>query len=241
MPMRGYFDGSATTGVSITLGSVAATEQYWSAVEPEWLDVLAQHGAPPIHMKDMLSRRKDFKGWDDFRIYRLAHHLVNTLEAVRDHPEMWTAACTVDVDSHGVIKRHRRLPSPERICAFVLFPRMYDWYMGRSISTGESRSVDVWFDQNEKFRGHVVSLWNNKKFRRRHPGWEIVRGIREASYKGTPPLQIADMAAWSINRLGSHSGDEWSKLALRIKAALRIYPLDVDKQRLLNDPYREPI
>ena len=132
------------------------------------------------------------------------------------------------------------MPTKERMCAFILFPRMYEWYMEKPVVEEVDRRIDLIFDQNEAFRGHILGLWNNKRFKRRYPAWNVVRSVSEADYRKEPALEIVDMVAWSMNHLGLNRDGEWTNVALRIKTAMRVRAYPVDKQRLLNDPYIEP-
>jgi hypothetical protein len=88
------------------------------------------------------------------------------------------------------------IAKPEKICVDAAVKQML--FEGRrEFKDGE---VELYFDRNESFRGHVYSEWAIKK-RSKKPWWsDMVKTVAPARMEDTPGLQAADMVAWLLNR-----------------------------------------
>ena len=219
MPLKMYLDGSRTNGVVMTLGSVVADESVWLELEPAWDEVLRKHGVRYSHMKELTGGIGQFSGWNATRRESLLQDLVNVLERFGPSDRIRQYACWVDLRAHARWRSVRNHPSPERLCARVLFPTFIADY------PGIVDALDVWFDQNEGFMTHLREDWQNPKIRKRAPPWGLVRTMAPADMIALPPLQIADLIAWSRNRfeavvrprLGTSDGiDAFSVAAARV-------------------------
>ena len=171
LPLKLYLDGSLTDGVVMTLGSVVADESVWSELEPAWDEVLRKHGVRYSHMKELTGGIEQFTDWTRKQRVAFLGDLVGVLERYGPSDRIRQYACWVDLRAHGKWKRIRNHPSPERLCARVLFPTFIKDYPG-IIDT-----IDVWFDQNERFMTHLRENWDNPKIRKRSPVWGLVRTI----------------------------------------------------------------
>jgi hypothetical protein len=69
------------------------------------------------------------------------------------------------------------------------------------------------FDQNEQFIKHIYEDWQSRKIQRKYPVWNLIRSIRQADMRETIPLQIADVAAWSRNRIESKDPNDMGPIA----------------------------
>lgn len=198
MPLKIYLDGSQTDGAVTMLGAVVAEESVWPEVERAWDDALRKHGVPYSHMKELTGRIGPFKGWGQAQVAAFAKELVSTLEGFKD-ARIRQYGCWVDLKAHRKWARIRHHPSPERLCARILFPTFVQDFPGLI------DAIDAWFDQGERFMTHLREDWQNPKIRRSVPVWSLVRTIAPADMRTTPPLQVADLIAWSRNRYAAIS------------------------------------
>jgi hypothetical protein len=194
-----YFDGSWNDRL-VSLACLAADEDVWKYFEQEWAKILADRGgAKYMHMKEAMPLEDHFKDWRPDDRDSLVQGLTGLLMEVGRHRRFHSFTCTVDMEAHARWRVRNRLPAPARLCARVVFPAVINWY-------GEFPdivldSIDVFFDRNEPFIGHISADWNSKKIRQKFQVWHLVRTIAPAEMKLTPPLQAADMLAWATHRL----------------------------------------
>jgi hypothetical protein len=198
--LQAYFDGSRTDGQSMTLAAIAADEPIWQDIEDQWRTVLKIGGnAPYCHMKEAMALQGAFEGWTPKDRDFLLHGLASLLSEFGAKPRFSSFTCTVDLDAHRRWKKVNRIPPPEKLCTRSVLPRILDWYAGFPEPIVDA--VELFFDRNEKFMGHVLKDWNNKKIRRLQPVWDLIRQVAELEMRRSPAVQMADMIAWSRNRL----------------------------------------
>jgi hypothetical protein len=186
----------------MTLACLAADDGVWKYFEDEWRAILRDRGNPPyMHMKEAMPLVETFAGWKAEQRDFLIMGLLGLLMEVGQNRKFHAFTCSVDLGAHDRWKARNRLPPAARLCARLVFPKALDWYGGFPDPILEARSIDAFFDRKEKFMGHISADWNNKKIRRKLPVWELVRTIAPADMSKTPPIQAADMIAWSAHRL----------------------------------------
>jgi hypothetical protein len=208
--LKMYFDGSWSSRC-MTLSCLAADEGVWRYFENEWRGILAERGnAPYMHMKEAMPLHGAFKGWRPKDRDFVIQGLLGLLMQVGQNRRFHSFTCSVDLDAHAKWQARNRLPSAARLCARLVFPRVMDWY--GAFPDPILDAVDVFFDRDEPFIGHISSDWNSKKMRRMFPVWNLVRTIAPADMSKTPPIQGADMIAWSAHRLSCKKLGEKSAL-----------------------------
>jgi hypothetical protein len=233
--LKCYFDGSKAEGLSLTLGAVAGDEQVWSKLQSDWVALLTREGAAYMHMREAMSREDEFYGW----LEEKRNYLVDALlTLVRIHQKesdgrlrMFTAS--VDMVAYDEISARRWLPSPARMCIRGIYPKIYEWYMGFPEPILDV--IELYFDRSEEFMQHLDEDWKSDEYRKRHPQWDLIRTIAPVVMKTTPPMQVADMVAWSRNRVEKKTFDQFFALASLIihsadnwsfdRAKLETYPL----------------
>jgi hypothetical protein len=208
--LKSYFDGSQTGGRSMTLAAVSADESVWSELEPAWDEVLKRNGARYSHMKEAVSLTGAFEGWTAPQRDWFFEELLRVLQGYRDSPRIRRFSCSVDLVAHRRYAAIRRHPLPERLCARIMFPNIIDWYA--SFPDRFLDVLDLWFDENEPFMTHIREDWENRHFRRKHPMWMLIRTIAPADMRLTIPLQIADLMAWSRNRIEVRDPDRFEPM-----------------------------
>jgi hypothetical protein len=246
VPLTAYFDGANSEGHAMTLTCLAATQSLWPEIKTKWLEAKQQHGDPAyLHMTDLMALEGIYKGWSTDQRDGLIRALVEALSSFMDHPHLQSFTCRVNLEVYGRWKARRELPTPERICARIVFPHLVEWFyrpeQGTSVDV-----MDVFFDQNEPFIRHIRADWNSGKIRHEYPIWNLIRSIEEAEMKSTPSLQMADMICWGFHRQGTYTHpqpwlvdfDEYTT-AVGASNAVRGTFIEVGEQTLANDPLLE--
>lgn len=204
VPMAMYHDGATKDGRVITLACVAATEEVWGELEDAWKSGLKQFGdVPYLHMTDLWSLRGIYQGWSEDDRQALVYGMLSVLNSYMDNPWINSFACEVDLAAYERVKTVRNLPTPPRICARILFPRVTDWFYRPSAGAFVD-AIDVFFDRNEPFMRHIRADWKSEKMRRLHPVWNLVRVVEEVSMELTPAVQMADMICWGYHRQATY-------------------------------------
>lgn len=201
MPIKCFFDGSDSSHTKIkllTLAVVVADESVWSQIEPAWENVLKSHNAPFSHMADLYAEQEPFDGWSRGQRLAFVQALCRILEPFKRNPKIRKYTVSVDLNARAKWKKVKNHPSPERLCARIAFHTLLKEF------PGIIDVIDMWFDHNEKFMRHLQEDWRNPAIKRKFPTWKIVRTIAEADMRTTIPLQVADMMAWSRNRIETH-------------------------------------
>ena len=197
--LKTYFDGSWDSRC-MSLAGLAADEDVWSYFDHEWRGILANRGnARYMHMKEAMPLEKEFKGWSAEKRDFLLIGLLGLLMEVGQHKKFHAFTCSVDLAAHDRWQARNRLPAAARLCARIAFPKMLDWYS--EFPDPILDTIDVFFDRNEPFIGHISNDWNNLKLRKKYPVWGLVRTVAPAEMLLTPGVQAADMLAWSAHRL----------------------------------------
>lgn len=208
MALKAYFDGATgfitengkRSPKSLTLTCLAADEQIWSQLEPEWEKVRKERGNPPfLHMADAMSLNGDiFGSWDEQRRDYLLDGLYSVLHGFGKNPRMHSFTCTIDLQAHARWKAIKNHPSPARLCTRYVCPVMFEWYA--RFPDPILSAMELYFDSGEPFMRHVDADWKNKKMKKEYPALEIIRTIAPVNMKITPPIQMADMICWGFSR-----------------------------------------
>jgi hypothetical protein len=211
-----YFDGSGKhddpRAKHATLLGLAAEEDTWAYFENAWQQILSERGNPGyFHMADAMAkdekRAKDspFRGWPEQKIDFLVQGLIGVLRSMLRF-RFKAFRCSVEITPYKLWKPILKLDEIPRLSAKWMFRHMYTWY-GDFPNTVLSK-IDVFFDRNEEFLKHIYRDWTDRRIRRKQPWWSLVNTVAPANSQLTPPLQGADMLAWSHNRLLSGPPDQ---------------------------------
>jgi hypothetical protein len=190
----------------VVAGGFLSDIDQWDRLEPDWNSILAQEGvadhrgARYLHMKDLVSARKCFVGWDESKRRQLLSRL-GTLLRVR---------CELPV-ARGVARQ----PYAEAVA--ILGSVGQPW-----ISSDEAFSVflclnaiAMWCDDNNVFGERIVYVFEDgdackpevgtlMRGLTRDPGKKRAYRIAGWSFGGKTlvPLQAADWAAYEAHLLG---------------------------------------
>lgn len=225
-----YFDGSGKPpSPLITLASCVGQEKDMEALGNIWRGALSDGYMPDfLHMADAVTGRGDYDGWGLQRVGDRIGRLLNALVGLHAS----SIRCFVIALDVGAFNNWRTRigiwSKPERVCA--------QWAFYRAIAKlreedGEMApgAIAAVFDRNEGYLKHVRSDFDS---RRRIADWRsplinCVRSIEMGDMKTSPAIQVADMFAWSTNRLltsprvGAENVNAWAE-------DLLLVPKDLD-------------
>lgn len=206
--LRAYYDCSGQPHDSefVTLAGVIASESVWDRFCQEWTSVLERYQISEFHMADAMSLKRDFSqanGWSQEKVQKLVWDLwaivgrFRATDGFRLGTNLVGSSCTVTMENYRRAKfENPQLRSPEAICTqycVSVIPRDID----SDIAYPE---ISLVFDQNEDFRHPIYRNWQRYRGKR-EAGWpRQVKAIDEASSSNTPPLQAADLLAWTMNK-----------------------------------------
>ena len=201
--LKMFFDGSWSSN-SVTLACLAADDPVWIYFDQQWSKLLADRGNPPyMHMKEAMPLVGPFEGWKPDARDFLIQGLIGLLMEIGQHRRFHAFTCTIDLEAHARWQVPKQLPPAARLCARLIFPRVVDWYS--KFPDAILDTIEIFFDRNEMFIGHISEDWNSKRIRRQFPVWGLVRTVAPAEMALTPGIQAADMMAWAGHRLAPKS------------------------------------
>jgi hypothetical protein len=231
-----YFDGSGKDDDPqsrfLTIAGFAAEGCAWRYFEREWNKILLDRKAPDyMHMAEAIPHRKAFAGWDAPRTEFVIQGLIGLLMEVNQSKKFCGFRATVDLGAHKKYRSENNIPSVARLCANLALYRIWCWYSGFSdlILT----PFEIVFDRGDPFLDVLMRQWNNREIRTDQPWWGLIRTIAPGEMKSTPPLQAADMLAWSHNRLKTFGASGWAgRIASQIVNSVECWLSDLGDDTL---------
>ena len=214
MILRTYFDGSGKADDPqhrfITLACCAASESSWEGFEQKWKAALGM--ATFMHMKEAMASppRGHFSTWEWDEIEGLVERLVSV---IRGANQLGLVSYMFSVDLRAYQKWTHRLlleKRPEYECASWCFYRAAECYRDGLAAAGGpviKGGIDAYFDKGEQYMNSIYRHWSRKDYKRRYPILDLVRSVQPVDMRETPGVQLADMLAWSRNRLLSQPSE----------------------------------
>jgi hypothetical protein len=129
--------------------------------------------------------------------------------AARCHADLDTIALD---DFKRAVDEIPSLRTPELHCAVSCFQMCCHWADCIGI-----RRLQLFFDRNEPFYGHISDRWRSRKARKEESARRFVSALTEADARNVCGLQIADLIAWSVSRRDEDGGVvafDWQKALL---------------------------
>jgi hypothetical protein len=211
MAFKGFFDGGNEADSRkykiVTLAGFSGSGAQWDHFTEQWNRVLAAHQARFLHTTDALALEGHFKrekGWTEAGVEAFIGDCVSVIErsTTTRRGDIFSfkglRPVTVSVvlgDFMRALRKFPKLGSAEHLCAIHAVARCTAW--GRF--TGYSK-FRFYFDQGERFCGHIRDRMENKKARRAAPEIRNIICAAEVNMREAPALQAADVLAWSVNR-----------------------------------------
>lgn len=224
--VKSYFDGGNQADSALyrvlTLAAFCGNAEQWGRFDREWNLRLKKHGADFLHATDALSLQKTFGNWTNSSTQALIEDCVSVIEKHAPIPYKRTGLMPVTVsvilpDFIEALKKVPTLGTPEHTCAVQCASLCFE-YGERYL---KSDQYQLFFDQGERFCGHLRDRKLNKKSVRHDAIWKKVGLLAEADMRITPGLQAADLLAWAATQ------------------ALEDKPIRHDWQYRMLDVYRE--
>jgi hypothetical protein len=225
--LKSYFDGGnqadSTQYDVVTLAAVSGTKDEWIPFERDWRKNLRKHKAEHLHTTDAATLNYNFKGWtekqrDAFLLdcVRVAEH-----HSVRQNREgrpgrFGLYPYTITVVLKDFVEAHRAMPdttpnTAEEACATHALAACLQW--GAYASTNR---FQLFFDQGERYRGHICDRIHNPKAIKRLPMLSSIVANTEADMRLVPALQLADLFAWCVSQQRRESPFKWQTRLLKI-------------------------
>jgi hypothetical protein len=159
-------------------------------------------------MKEAMFLRGEFseeRGWTHNAVQDLLKKLLTLVYDARWKNRLYGILCTVNMGDHNrASSQGYCLPSAYRICAHASLGSVLRWRLRGVEQQSDTdiasiESIDIFFDQNERFLHHLQSIWQKHR-KSDHAGWGLINCVAPAEMRNAPPLQLADMLAWAKNR-----------------------------------------
>lgn len=213
--MQVYFDGSEQRDLNghiwLTLAGLVGTSRFFNILRPRWEQMLrvGRHPiAPYVHMSDMFSGNGPFRrdaGWTRQDIDSLLDEAVDLLKSFAN-TEFRCVVCSVDVTVYNEIScTANAIVRPTILCTHVCLNYAFDWFIEHHFTPNPIGEARLYFDQGERFLKHVKQRWQEERTRSKQLVkaalfWDRIAGVDAVDMRNNPPLQVADILAWSRSR-----------------------------------------
>ena len=190
----------------MTLAAFSGSGIQWDYFAEQWNRALDTHQAEFLHTTDALALEGHFsrkKGWTDAAVEALIDDCVSVIGhcATTRRGDTFSfiglRPVTVSVMLDDFRKASRKFPelgAVEQLCAINAVAHCTAW----GLFTGYNK-FQLYFDQGERFYGHVLDRMENKKAKRAAPEIRNITCAAEVNMRESPALQAADVLAWSVN------------------------------------------
>jgi hypothetical protein len=247
MVFKAYFDGGNEADSKqyqiLTLASLIGNGIHWKAFDTKWNSNLKKHGVPYLHTTDAVSLSGDVfskrNGWSLAKVEAFIDDCVGIIEchaAIRrgsmiTYPGLRPTTVSILLkDYNRAFCEIPELGTPEHICVTQCLARciLYANHTTALIKGSTEPKFQLFFDQNEPFRGHALDRAVNKASRKQDPVWKNVIHNGESDMRDIPGLQAADLLAWSINRqhLDGEAHYGWQSRLLSIDRGQELFDYD---------------
>ena len=178
----------------ICIAGYVATDEQWGNFSDQWMALLAKHGIPCIHMRELVPLRGPYSelGWD---IAKRNAVLDEFIELIRKHV---LAAFAVAFDAKyyrsmtDVAKKE--LGNPHRFCLARIIRLIQQTFA----KVGVTEALTLVFDDSEEFsvmhHGNVRELRKDPKYRK------LIGSVCFSDDEIYNPLQAADVLAWETTK-----------------------------------------
>jgi hypothetical protein len=244
--MKCYFDGSEgqdpNDSTWLTLAACAAPDSFWGPFNRKWEQMLRErYPIPPfIHMWQIASGEDPFcrRGgeWTDERIDQLVMDAVKVLQE-QDKSRFRSFVCSIDVTARDrLIAEGLPVYDAVSLCTEMCFGQAYNWHISSHHPRLELSYL--FFDRGEDYIKELKARWLAE---RTPPGkistggtrlaWDMISDIQELDMKRHPPIQAADMFAWSRSR-SLLSDKKWVHLATIMQAVVPSSVAIIDEEKM---------
>ena len=183
MSFKSYFDGAGKADRErykvLTLAALSGNGMQWGHFTENWDRALDSHPLKPefLHVTDAVNLEGEFsaeKGWSKQCVDELMDSCVMVIErcvTTRDRNGKFNfiglRPATISIplaDFKRATKKVPEIPAIHQVCVLQALARCMTW--GKA--SGYSK-IELYFDQGEEFRGHVIDRQCKKRARRDAP------------------------------------------------------------------------
>jgi hypothetical protein len=225
---KAFFDGGGKTDDPdckvVTLAAVSGSGVQWDHFTERWNVNLETHRASFLHTTDAMSLQGAYRsGWttDSVRDFiegcvTVIERCATTVNAENRYSFVGLWPVTVSVKLSDFARATKVIPdigTVEHVCVVQAVAYSHAWALLNSY-----QKIQLYFDQGESFRGHMVDRTRSKKVKKDAPGLKNVIHVGESDMREVPALQAADLFAWTVNRQ-IESGkvqEDWQRRLLAI-------------------------
>lgn len=212
MLVKAYLDGGnqpdSTQYETVTLAALVGRLKELRQFERGWRTLLNKHGAPYVHTTDIVTFNNDFeKGWDETRRDAFLQDCAKLLrESCAVHSPTMQPFALLPYTITVVLKDLKRIqadfPNLPHDATEILAVNAAGFALD-CFQKFEAHFLELHFDRNEPFIGHVRDRLKHGRFTRdtkREDGLDLSRilSIGEADSRFVPALQAADLLAYSV-------------------------------------------
>lgn len=205
----------------VTLAGVAAEEEGWKWLDTKWAQILSKHPRKPqyLHMVEAMGLRDSFKDWTEAEVTTLVTELCLLTAEIHNRSLFQGFRFTMDNGAHRKWKTIGDLDKIPKNIALGMFHRAARWYIETLPTEKVARPFVLLFDRNEPYMDEVRHEWQIGAKASEFPWWGMISSIAPVEMQKTPGVQVADMLAWSTNRVRSSGTADWKgQLAARVLA-----------------------
>jgi hypothetical protein len=207
-----HFDASGAVDSTevLTLSGLVAAKGRWDSFMPVWTRAMERGGAKGkiLHMRELVPGQEQFQGWDEPEAKK--HLLRKLFPIVRSHI---TYGVSVSVPVRGFTSTIGALPADhdrDRLNAMDFCLQSCMQFIRRRLDVSKERPVTFIFEQDEAQEPNIQrQFYHLRREMVRLHQIEHVEAFPEIRFvpKGPPPLQAADMIAyssfqWALGQLG---------------------------------------
>ncbi|MGO9642964.1 MAG: hypothetical protein ACLP1Y_16845 [Candidatus Acidiferrales bacterium] len=204
----------------MTLAGFAAEDSLWADFDINWRRILGDNRKRPkaayLHMREAVHCKGEFShhnGWNLSKVQSLLLDLLQYLKTV-DKQRFRQFSCTIDLEAQKKLQQEGLdLEDPIDRCNRLCPEMVLNWYMAKHPAL-IIHSAHYFFDLDEPFEERFKAKWVAEKnrnillsFEPQHFIWSLVKSVTASLMRDTPPLQAADLLAWSSNRSASGNPD----------------------------------
>jgi hypothetical protein len=216
--LKVFCDGSGKCKESrcrfLTLAGMMATDDYWATFETAWRTVLADYEVPYSHMRELLGNKGPFEKWEDSTKRLFVGDLFNALGKLREGT-LVASTLTIALDDYRSLAASATVKPAEAVCVDFVMTHAFGH---PNFSEGKA---EIFFDKDEDFIMYVERIWSRNK--KNASSWaSYVSMVAPADMEEVPPIQAADLLAWSANRQNTSKEEDFWETVCPISSILMV-------------------
>ena len=188
-------------------------------------------------MNELIGNEDPFErvnGWTNEKTQDLINDATNLIQGL-DKRAYRAFLCTIDITARDrLVQQGYSIPDPELICSNWCVTKAFDWYM-----KAFAYSIDpmyLFFDRGEEYMSRIETPWLKNRTPPGRPKsqlwWDMIANIVPVDMATTPPIQLADMVAWSRSRILSERERPLQHLIRVLNSIMPTTVLQLDEAKM---------